>query len=130
MLTGVRRAITGLTVALVLAGAASVSAQMIYAPQSLERYFRLEWQVTRDRKGPAVEGYVYNTARQTAQRVRVQIQRVDAAGGVVGSSVIWLPGDVPMDDRAYFSASVAEAASYRVQVLSFDWACQGGGGGM
>jgi len=45
MLTGVRRAITGLTVALVLAGAASVSAQMIYAPQSLERYFRLEWQV-------------------------------------------------------------------------------------
>jgi hypothetical protein len=101
-----RQAFAWLTVALSLAGAASASAQMIYAPQSIERYFRVEWQVTHDRKGPAVEEYVYNTAYQTA------------------------PGDLSMNDRAYFNASVPEAASYRVQVLSFDWACQGGGGGM
>jgi hypothetical protein len=125
-----RHAIAWLTVALSLAGAVSASAQMIYAAQSIERYFRVEWQVTRDRKGPAVEGYVYNTAYQTAQQIRLQIQRVDASGSVVGNSTIWLPGDVSMNDRAYFNASVPEAASYRVQVLSFDWACQGGGGGM
>ena len=125
-----RHAIAWLTVALSLAGAVSASAQMMYAPQSIERYFRVEWQVTRDRKGPAVEGYVYNTAYQTAQQIRLQIQRVDASGSVVGNSTIWLPGDVSMNDRAYFNASVPEAASYRVQVLSFDWACQGGGGGM
>jgi len=125
-----RHAIAWLTVALSLAGAVSASAQMIYAPQSIERYFRVEWQVTRDRKGPAVEGYVYNTAYRTAQQIRLQIQRVDASGSIVGNSTLWLPGDVSMNDRAYFNASVPEAASYRVQVLSFDWACQGGGGGM
>ena len=35
-----------------------------------------------------------------------------------------------MESRAFFSAAVPEAASYRVQVLSFDWTCQGGGSGM
>ena len=93
------RGIAALTMAALLTGAAGVSAQ-IYAPQTLERYVRLEWDVTRGRKGPVVEGYVYNT------------------------------GWVPMDGRAYFRASVSDAASYRVQVLSFDWAggsCGGGG---
>ncbi len=40
-----RRRIAALTVAALLTGAAGVSAQ-VYAPQSLERYFRLEWEVT------------------------------------------------------------------------------------
>ena len=48
---------------------------------------------------------------------------------LVGSSTIWVPGEGPMESRAFFSAAVPEAASYRVQVLSFDWTCQGGGGG-
>jgi len=47
-----RRRIAALTVAALLTGAAGVSAQ-VYAPQSLERYFRLEWEVTRSRKRPA-----------------------------------------------------------------------------
>ena len=96
-MTAVRRAVTALTVGLLLAGAVAASAQ-IFVVQSLERYFRVEWRVTRDRKGPAVE--------------------------------VWLPGDVRRNDRAFFSSSVPEWASYRVQVLSFDWACDGGGGGM
>jgi hypothetical protein len=115
MLTGMRRAITALTIGLLLTGAVGASAQ-IFAPQSLDRYFRIEWQVTRDRKGPGIEGYVYNTAAQTAERMRLRIDRVDASGGGVGHSTIWLHGDVP------------EAVSYRVQVLSFDWSCNGGGG--
>jgi len=110
VLTASSRAIAGLTVALLLMGSVSASAQMMFAPESLERYFRIEWQVT--------------------QRIRLQIERVDASGSVVGTSTVWLPGDVSMSDRGYFSASVPEAASYRVQVLSFDWSCQGGGGGM
>jgi len=40
------RRITALTVAALLTGAVGVSAQ-IYTPESLERYFRLEWEVTR-----------------------------------------------------------------------------------
>ena len=124
-----RRVVTALTVGLLLAGAVGASAQ-IFVAQSLERYFRVEWRVTRDRKGPAVEGYVYNTAGRTAERMRLQIDRVDASGSVIGNSIIWLPGDLHRNDRAFFSSSVPESASYRVQVLSFDWACDGGGGGM
>ncbi|PYN46358.1 MAG: hypothetical protein DME00_19250 [Candidatus Rokuibacteriota bacterium] len=130
MMTRTRHAITGLTIALLLASAAPGRAQTIYAPETTDRYFQVEFDVTRNRKGPAVEGYVYNRGHQAAQRVRLQIERVDAAGGVVGSSTIWVLGDVPMDARAFFSASVAEAASYRVHVVSYDWACQGGGSGM
>lgn len=122
-----RRAITALAVALLLTGAVSVSAQ-IFAPESLERFFRIEWELTRDRKGPAVEGYVYNKAHQGAQRIRLQIDRVDGSGRVVGYSTVWIPGNVAMDDRGYFRASVAEAPGYRVHVLSFDWLCEGGGG--
>ena len=129
-MTPTRHAIIGLTTALLLASAAPGPAQTIYVPETTDRYFQVEFDVTRNRKGPAVEGYVYNRGHQAAQRVRLQIERVDAAGGVVGSSTIWVLGDVPMDARAFFSASVAEAASYRVHVVSYDWACQGGGSGM
>jgi len=125
-----RHALAGLIVALFLASAAPGRAQTLYVPETTDRYFQIEFDVSRNRKGPAVEGYVYNRGRQAAQRVRLQIQRVDAAGSVVGSSTIWVNGDVPMEARAFFSASVPEAASYRVQVVSFDWACQGGGSGM
>jgi len=120
-----RRRIAALTIAALLTGAAGSSAQ-IYAPESLERYFRLEWEVTRGRKGPAIGGYVYNKGPRTAERMLLQIERLDASGRVVGSSMVWVLGRVPMDGRAYFSASVPDATSYRVQVLSFDW---GGGGG-
>ena len=129
-MTPTRHTIIGLTTALLLASAAPGPAQTIYVPETTDRYFQVEFDVTRNRKGPAVEGYVYNRGHQAAQRVGLQIERVDAAGGVVGSSTIWVLGDVPMDARAFFSASVAEAASYRVHVVSYDWACQGGGSGM
>ena len=125
-----RSAIIALTVALLLAVSTPGRAQMLYAPETTERYFQVEFQVTQNRRGPSLEGYIYNRGRQAAQRVRLQIHRVDAAGAVVGSSTVWVPGEVPMESRTFFIASVAEAASYRVHVLSFDWTCQGGGGGM
>jgi hypothetical protein len=120
--------IVGLTLALGLVSIPA-SAQMLFAPESLQRYFRVEWQPTQNRRGPAVEGYVYNTSYRTAQRLSLQIERVDGSGRVVGSSTVWIPGEVAMSDRIYFSASVPAAASYRVQVLSFDWSCEGGSGG-
>jgi hypothetical protein len=115
-----------LAIALLLAGATPAPAQ-IYTPQSLERDFKVEWQPTRDRRGPAVEGYLYNTSRQTALRVRLEIARLDTSGRVVGRSAIWLPGEVPQGDRAYFKAAVPDAPAYSVHILSFDWACEGNG---
>jgi len=130
-MTRAASAITAAAVALLLigAGAPPAATQTLISPETTERYFHVEFEVTQKRKGPTVEGYLYNDARQTAQRVRLQIQRLDAAGAVVGSSAVWVTGDVPMGSRAFFSAPVADAASYRVQVLSFDWSCSGGGGG-
>jgi hypothetical protein len=124
--SGARRTVAALAIALIGLGAAPAPAQ-IYSPQSVERDFKLEWQATRDRKGPAIEGYLYNTSRQTAQRVRLEIARLDAGGNVVGAAAIWLPGEVQKGDRAYFRTAVSDAASYRVQILSFDWACEGNG---
>lgn len=125
-----RRIVFTLALALVLTGWVAASAQM-YAPESLERYFRLEWEVKRAGNGPKIEGYVYNlNGAQNADHLRLQIHRLDSAGGVVGTSTVWVLGEVPKNNRAYFGASVGEAASYRVQVLSFDWACNGGSGGM
>jgi len=129
-MTPTRHAVIGLTIALLLASAAPGPGQTIYVPETTDRYFQVEFDVTRNRRGPAVEGYVYNRGRQAAQRVRLQIQRVDAAGSVVGSSTICVQGDVPMDNRAFFTGSVPEATSCRVYVISYDWACQGGGSGM
>lgn len=130
-MTRTRSAITAAAVALLLvgAGAPPAATQTLISPQTTERYFHVEFEVTQKRKGPAVEGYLYNDGPQTAQRVRLQIQRLDTAGAVVGSSAVWVTGDVPMRSRAFFSAPVADAASYRVQVLSYDWSCSGGGGG-
>jgi hypothetical protein len=122
-----RSAVAAITLGLLLAGALAASAQT-FAPQTLDRYFHIEWQLTRNRTGPTIEGYVYNQAVQAAERMRLQIYRLDAAGGVVGHSTVWLLGDVPKNSRAYFRAAVPEASSYRVEVLAFDWNCSDGGG--
>ena len=121
-----RRVFT-LTIGLVLTGWVAAWAQM-WAPETLDRFFRLEWELKQARKGPMIEGYVYNFSAQNAERLQLQIDRLDNTGGVVGTSTVWVLGEVPKNNRAYFGASVVEAASYRVQVLSFDWVCNGGGG--
>jgi hypothetical protein len=117
-----RRGLAALGLVAVLASAAP-AAELTYASATVDRSFRLEWQVTRDKKGPSVEGYVHNQGRQTAERMQLRIERLDAAGTVVGASTVWVSGTIPRDDRAYFRAAVPDAAGYRVTVISFDWAC-------
>jgi len=87
--------------------------------------------VTRNRKGRPSKAYVLQIGVDGCPSGSAsQIQRVDAAGSVVGSSTIWVQGDVPMDARRVLQRLGPEAASYRVTVVSYDWACQGGGSGM
>ena len=90
----------------------------IYAPESLERYFRLEWQVL---PGPALEGYVYNKTDMRADRMQINIEQLDPAGNVLGQTREWVLGDLPPGGRAFFKARVPQAASYRVTVLFFSW---------
>jgi hypothetical protein len=93
---------------------ATVAAGPIYAPESLERYFRLEWQVL---PGPTLEGYVYNKTDMPAGRMQISIEQLDAAGNVLGQTREWVLGDVPPGGRAFYLARVPQAASYRVSVL-------------
>jgi hypothetical protein len=100
-----------------------------YAPGSLDRYFTIEWQTTSGPRGPMLEGYVHNRAHMMADRMRLSIDLLDASGKVVGTHTTWVLGGVPPDNRTWFSTPVPPAASYRVEVLSFDWIGRGGAGG-
>ena len=122
-----------LLAAVVILTAASHASAQLYAPETIAQDFRVEWQLSQNRKGPVIDGYVYNTAMRTADRMKLKIDQLDSAGNVVGSTTAVVLGTIPNDGRAYFSASVPPAASYRVQPYSFDWSGGGGagaGGGM
>lgn len=126
------RRIALLAAVVILTAAGHASAQL-YAPETIAQDFRVEWQLSQNRKGPVIDGYVYNTAMRTADRMKLKIDQLDSAGNVVGSTIAVVLGTIPNDGRAYFSAKVPPAASYRVQPYSFDWSGGGGagaGGGM
>ena len=118
------------TVALLLAPlliASTVLAGPNYAPGSLDRYFRLEWQTVPGSPGPTVEGYVYNMADMPAERMVLGIDLLDASGNVVGRTSTRVLGGAPPGNRAWFQAKVPPAAGYRIEVQSFDWIRIGGG---
>jgi len=121
----------GVRLALVLAAVVSVAtgtaAATNYAQESLDRYFRIEYQVEPSAARPVVSGYVYNMhPGLPADRMQLAIEALDASGEVVGTSSTWISSGVPAGNRGYFSAPVVPAASYRVQVLFFDWGKGGG----
>ena len=99
----------------------TVAARPIYSPESLARYFRLDWQVVPSSGGPTLEGYVYNQTDMLAIQMQINIEELDAAGNVTGKTKTWVIGEVPPGNRSFFSARVHQAASYRVAVLSFSW---------
>jgi len=98
-----------------------------YTQETLDRYVRIEYQVEPRAAQPVVNGYVYNMHPNVpADRMQLAIEAVDASGNVIGTSSTWILGGVPAGNRGYFSAPVVPAASYRVQVLFFDWGKGGG----
>src|SRR5215813_1836285 len=98
-----------------------------YTQETLDRYVRIEYQVEPRAAQPVVSGYVYNMHPNVpADRMQLAIEAVDASGNVIGTSSTWILGGVPAGNRGYFSAPVVPAASYRVQVLFFDWGKGGG----
>jgi len=116
----------GLLVAPLLV-ASSVAAGPNYAPGSLDRYFRLEWQAVTGSGNPTVEGYVYNLSAMPAERMVLEIDLLDGSGNVVGKTSTRVLGGAPPGSRAWFQAKVPPAAGYRIEVQSFDWIRVGGG---
>ena len=119
------RATRLLLTALLLAAPATTSAQS-FAIQGVEHYLRVQWETSQGRRGPVVAGYVYNLYGQTADRVRLVIETLDANGQVTGSTYAHLLGQVPSGGRGYFEAPAPTTPSSRVRVLSFDPVGRGG----
>src|SRR5437899_12185677 len=86
----------GARLALVLAAMVSVAtgtaaAATNYAQESLDRYFRIEYQVEPSVARPVVSGYVYNMhPGLPADRMQLAIEALDASGKVGGTSSTWI----------------------------------------
>src|SRR2546428_14095551 len=103
-----RRILVSVAVAALLLGGGRARAE-IYAAESLNRYFTIEWQVARSAKGPVIEGYVHNKQDMPVIRMILAIERLHGAGpGVGGSTALGL--SVPPGDRASFPAKTTRAA--------------------
>ena len=100
----------------------------IYAQETLDQYFRIEYDVSPASARTTLSGYVYNQrVGYRAEQMLLSIERLDASGNVIETSTTWVLGGVPPGSRAFFSARVEPAASYRIQVLSFEWRAGGAG---
>lgn len=86
------------------------------ADTTLDPPFRLEW----SKDGRKVNGYVYNPTSRYAASMQLLVEGVDGSGAVVNKTTTWVR-DVPPNNRAFFTTSVPDAASYRISVLSFKW---------
>jgi hypothetical protein len=106
----------------------SAGVAAVFSEQTLDQRFRIEYQVTPDQSKPVLDGYVYNVySGLSAAHMQLAIDRLDASGNVIGTSTTWVLGEVPPNNRAYFTTRVEPAASYRVRILSFDWIGRTGG---
>ena len=93
------------------------------------RYFRTEPAVSAGRRGPQVEGYVYNLYDAHATRVLLSIEALDSSGQLIETRRAYVPFDVPPRGRSFFQVPApAGTASARVSVESFEWTGRGSGG--
>ena len=54
----------------------------IYAPETLDHYFGLDWRSATTARGPVVEGFIYNRSGLIADRMRLSVHQLDATGNV------------------------------------------------
>jgi hypothetical protein len=110
-----------------------VPADALPATESVDARLRLDWQAGTSRGGrPVIAGYDYNDYVRSAGDVRLLVEAVDGSGGTVSRDMGFVPGVVPLRDRAYFEVPVRHpGATYRVSIVAYEWRdCGGGGGGM
>jgi len=128
-MTHYRPAVAAIALTLtVVTGAAGQSDFGAGTPES--RYFRTEPTVSAGRRGPQVEGYVYNLYEAHAKNVQLSIDALDASGRLIETRRAFVPFDVPPHGRSFFQVPApAGTASARVSVESFEWTGRGAGGG-
>src|SRR3989442_13141312 len=78
-----------------------------YAQETLDRYFRIEYQVAQSASHPVVSGYVYNlNPGNPAERMQLSLEGLDASDKAAGTSPTWALGTGPAANRAYFTTAV------------------------
>src|SRR3982751_2611649 len=97
-----RDRVTFATIALLLLVASGAAAQTsdFGAGTPEARYFRVDAAVSAARRGPQVEGYVYNLYDAQAMRVRLNVEALDGTGRLLERRVAYVPLDVPPRGRA------------------------------
>jgi hypothetical protein len=110
---------------------------------------RIEWGIGQGRGGrPAVTGYLVNERGYRAIEIQLTLDRLDAAGRVARSTLVYIDAAVPPLGRTYFEIPIPEAAvpsatgavvpgalareatgasRYDVRLAQVHWACSGGG---
>ena len=110
----------------VLAGCATAETQPSASVTTLmpdaQRVFKIDWQVVPGGDGERrLSGYLENTFGETAARIQLLGQALDASGHVIGQRLTWLPVAVPGSGRAYFEIpKLPPADQYRVSVWAYD----------
>jgi hypothetical protein len=101
--------------------------QGTYAPQSLDAWFRTSAEVIQGRRGPQVEGYIYNNYFAGAEQMLVGVEQLSPSGQTVACATVWVAGSIPPRNRGYVVAPAPDAsAKYRVRILAFNWTKTGG----
>lgn len=107
----------------------AVSADLVAASKILdplvagwEQIFRLNWQVSEHRGRPVLSGHLENVSPYTLSHIRLLVEGLDEAGGIVSQQVVWMPiGGLMPFGRTYFEAPApGRHSKYQVRVFSFD----------
>jgi hypothetical protein len=111
---------TGLAAMAAMLLTSPVIAAENFAMPDATRIFRVEWQSRPTGNGAVVDGYVFNDSGIVAERVRLLIEGLDAAGQVTSKTLTYARHTQPYTSTYFWSRAPAAAHTYRVSVLSYD----------
>ena len=85
-----------------------------------EQHASIEFQAEPRGDGAVVWGYLQTDSPYTFHRIRVLVDALDASNQITAQKIAWVPGTLGWPSRLYFEVPMPPAASYRVQVFSWD----------
>jgi hypothetical protein len=87
-----------------------------------EHIFKVDWEVSEHRGRPVLSGHLENGSPYTLTQIRLLVEGLDEAGGIVSQRIVWVPiGTLMPFGRTYYEAPVpGRHAKYQVRVFSFD----------
>jgi hypothetical protein len=88
----------------------------VAAGDGTDRWLKLQWIL----EGAAIRGWIYNEYFRPADKIRLRVDGLDAAGRLVETRYEWVLGVVPALGNRYFDVPVPPGADhYHVAVASY-----------